>query len=882
MHWHEDTVPMAPAGANAWRVVRLDRGDTVPEDKGERCLIWIPDHAGEDDAAALLACCQDLARRTAVRHLAICHDGLPVSAFARSIAQENRFASVQVVQRGQGHGESDVLPHLAADGAGFSECQLDAARRRFAPRFAPFIDAARPAQPISERDVVVVTGGSSGIGAECALRLMRGTKAAVALIGRRPADDDGVRQVLARAARIGARCLYRQADVADAAALQTAFADIEDAFGPVTVLLHAAGRNQPCAFDKLTAEELGATLAPKTQGLRHALAAAPGLRRVILFGSIIGRLGLEGEAHYALANALAAQIVEQWARPREGARGLAVEWSAWAGLGMGERLGTIERLADRGVTALNVDDALNEFERLVRDDADGTIAVCGRFGASAHTSAEAAALPALRFVGEPLIYYPGTELVVETKLAAGRDLYLADHRLDDLAVLPGVIGLEAMAQVASALAVRAQPSAIADIAFDSAITLPKHDGLTMRIAAVVNEDGRVEAAIRSAGDDFATIRMRAVFVFDDRPAAPTVQAPAQADLARGDTLYGPLLFQQGRFKCVAAYQHIAARRVVARLDAPQRDWFSAFEPQQLVLGSPASHDAMLHVLQAAVPHRRVVPLAIEGIVFFSNDTIAGVEAIERGATDREFVFDIDGYGADGRLAQRWRGVTFRAIGALDVAAAFAVCPALLAPYLERFARVAFSDHSIEAAVVMSPDAARPGRRHAALDALRLTQTTTRRDGKPLADECGGLSLAHGRGITLAIKAGTDIACDIAATSDFDGGADLAFAHTPAATIEAVARLANEPAALAAARLWAMHETTRKLGGSFEPRPKASYDAELRCVTFETASARVITLRCPCDGDDLVVAIGTAPARAALPPRQRALPSDEELQAGAMS
>src|SRR3569833_376203 len=92
-----------------------------------------------------------------------------------------------------------------------------------------------------------------------------------------------------------------------------------------------------------------------------------------------------------------------------GARGLAIEWSAWTGRGMGERLGTIERLADRGVTALSVDDALDEFERLVRDDAEGTISVCGRFGASCHASAEAASLPALRFVGQPLVFYPGTE-----------------------------------------------------------------------------------------------------------------------------------------------------------------------------------------------------------------------------------------------------------------------------------------------------------------------------------------------------------------------------------------------------------------------------------------------------------------------------------------
>ncbi|MBS0536822.1 MAG: SDR family NAD(P)-dependent oxidoreductase [Proteobacteria bacterium] len=865
-----------------WQVVHLgDLTSSMTTARGCHVLLWIADGAGEPALSALLTAGQALWRDARVRHLAICHDGLPVSAFARSMAQESRFASVQVVQRAKGLIASDVLPHLGTNGPGFTECRLDASGRRFAPRFMPMTEQPRPAQPIDAGDVVVVTGGSSGIGAECALRLMQCTGAAVALIGRRSADDDGVRQTLERAARMGARCLYRQADVADAAALRAAFTDIARESGSVTVLLHAAGRNYPCAFDKLTVDELRATLAPKTQGLRNALAAAPRLRRVIVFGSIIGRLGLEGEAHYALANAQAAQTVEQWARTRDGARGLAIEWSAWAGLGMGERLGTIERLADRGVTALNVDDALDEFERLVRDDAEGTIAVCGRFGASSHASAEASTLPALRFVGQPLIYYPGTELVVETRLAAARDPYLADHRLDDLAVLPGVIGLEAMAQVAGALAARLEPSAIDNIAFDSAIALPEQDGLTIRIAALVSDDGRVEAAIRAADDDFATIRMRAVFTFDLRPIAPSMRKEAKNDLAAGAALYGSLLFQQGRFQCIAAYQQITARRVVARLDAPTREWFSAFEPPQLVLGNPASQDAMLHALQVAVPHRRVVPRAIERIDIFSDAAIAHIEAIERNATDRDFTFDIDGYGADGRLVRRWRGVTFRAIGSLDIAPMLPACSALLGPYVERIARAALKDSSIEVAIAASPDASRGDRRRAALGALRLARTAPRRDGKPLTDDGSGLSLAHGRGITLAVKTRAEIACDIAEARDFGSGTDPALVHLPEASIESVARLANEPAALATARLWAVHETARKLGGSFEARPKASYDAEFHSVTFDAALARVLTLRCSCDGEDLIVAIGTVPTRPVRPPRKPAVALDQALETGAM-
>lgn len=864
MRWQEEAAP-APRSDIMW-------GDN---------LIWLPDGADESCLPALLAACQTLWHDDAVRHVAICHDGLPLSAFARSLALEQRFDSVQVVQRAAGQNRADVLAHLGSR-AGFHECVLTTDGKCLTPNFLPLTGDAQAQHPIDASDVVVVTGGASGIGAECALRLAETTHAAIALIGRRPADDEAVRAILDRAAQGKLRCLYRAADVTDAATLRAAFADIEREFGVITVLLHAAGRNEPRAFDRLDADELAQTLAPKVHGLRNALAAAPNLRRVIAFGSIIGRLGLEGEAHYALANAAAADIVARWASERENARGLTIEWSAWSGLGMGERLGTIERLADRGVTALGVDDALDEFERLIRDDAQGTLAVCGRFGHSRHAAIEAAALPALRFAGQPLVYYPGCELVVETTLSPGRDLYLTDHRVMDRIVFPGVIGVEAMAQVACALAGKAEPGIVSDIAFENAVMVPDHAPLAIRIAALLREDGRVEAVIRAADDDYATIRMRAVFAFDSFAAAAKVARAPQADVAGGDALYDTLLFQQGRFRRIEAWQNIAARHIEARLapgvDAP---WFSAYEAQRLVLGSPSVHDAMLHALQAAVPHRRVLPIAIERIARFAGGMPVRIEGRERSATDREFIFDIDAYDSDGRRVEQWSGVTFRAVAPLDIAPILAASPALAAPYLERAARAAFRDHSIEVAIA-GPDANRAERRHLALAALGIAQAPSRADGKALIDGvAAGLSLAHGRDLTLAIKARGGIACDLVALSDFaDAQAEPALAQLAPDAIAALARQLGEPLGMASARLWAVQEIARKLSRPAEPLPKATHDPQTHCVSFDNGALRVSTWRIQCGAGDFIAAIGIArpsAARAVRPPAA----ADLSLIAGVM-
>lgn len=788
MQWREDAAPPGDAG---WTIVNL--GETAAIDN-ERLLLWLPD-ADSIDVEHLVAQCQAFWRNSIVRHLAICHDGLPLDAFARSLALEQRFNSVQVIERAAGQGATDILPHLHS-GDGYHAGLVTLDNRRLVPRFLPLIEPADIAQPFDASDVVAVTGGSSGIGAECALRLAALTGAAIALIGRRPADDEAVRAVLARAKQSGLRCVYRAADVTDAAALDEAFASIARELGPITALLHAAGRNEPQTFEHLTAAELRATLAPKVDGLRNALRLAPSLRRVIVFGSIIGRLGLEGEAHYALANALAADIVARWAAERDGARGLTIEWSAWRGLGMGERLGTIERLAQRGVAALSVDDALDEFERLIRDDADGTIALCDRFGDSRHATSEAAMLPSLRFVGTPLVYYPHCELITETTLSPGRDLYLGDHRVDGGMVFPGVMALEAMAQVAAALAGCGTIAAIEDIGFDNAITLAEHEPLTIRIAALLREDGRVETVIRAADDSFASVRMRATFTLSPLPAPPRSMPVEASDLVPAGALYGSLLFQSGRFRAIAAYRHIAARRIVARLSPGAAPWFSAYETPDLLLGDPALHDAMLHALQAAVPNQRVLPVSIERIQRFAGGAPVMVEGRERSATDKEFTFDIEACDVKGCCVERWSGVTFRAIGPLDAAQAMAAVPHLSAPYLERLARAAFRDHTIEAAIIADASATRAERRSRALTALGLNNVARRHDGKPLAADGSGLSIAHHGGVTLAVRADGGIACDLAAADDFAGPDDA-----DRWCAQEIARKLSAPAAARTASWW---------------------------------------------------------------------------------
>jgi enediyne polyketide synthase len=704
------------------------------------------------------------AARAGIKHIGLCHRGAPVSAFMRSVAQERYFASIRAIDfSGQAAEGPQVAEALSATIDGYLEMRFDGDGAVEEPAFVPLKPCASKTATLTADDVVVVVGGGKGIAAECALRIAR-SGAALILIGRSRADDPDVVATLDRAGRSGIRCRYVRADVLDQGKLARALAPAIRQFGAPTTLVFAPAVNEPKRVTDLDGETVRRTLAPKVRGLRQALdVLGPQLRRLITFGSIIGRIGLEGEAHYALANAIQSAATEQWQSEGSGRAALAVEWTLWGGVGMGERLGTIERLGAQGVDAISVDDALDAFDRLIGEGATGTVAVTGRFGPPPYLSLGPAELPMLRFIDEPKIYFPGVELIVETELSRGRDPYLDDHIVGGRALLPGVLGLEAMAQVASALTPLAARIAVQDIGFDRALDVTA--ALRIRIAALRTDRETTEVVLSAEDDDFAMLCMRATFV------APAAESDTLRDVVQkaepwipAGALYGPLFFNGGRFRRIDHFELATSRRIVARFGtAAESRWFGAYQPQDLVLGDPATTDAALHALQVTIPHRRVLPVSVAKIEF---DTTAGpavaVSAIETAARKNLYTFDLAITDAEGRVAQRWTNATFRAVGGTAIGDVLAACPMLAAPYLERAAREALGDDTLAVSFVCEPDGSRQSRRAAVLGQLGLNGLIDRRaDGRPVRlDGDGSVSISYGHQVAIATAARGQVGCDI--------------------------------------------------------------------------------------------------------------------------
>jgi 2-hydroxycyclohexanecarboxyl-CoA dehydrogenase len=147
-----------------------------------------------------------------------------------------------------------------------------------------------------------VTGGARGIGAAIAGALAaEGASVAVCDL-----DVDGARAVAERVAGdAGVQAVGVQLDVANRAAVVAAVAEVEDALGPVDVLVNNAGIDVVKPFLDSTEDEWDRIIAVNLRGpVNTCHVVLPGMIErergaIVNLGSDAGRVGSSGEAVYS-------------------------------------------------------------------------------------------------------------------------------------------------------------------------------------------------------------------------------------------------------------------------------------------------------------------------------------------------------------------------------------------------------------------------------------------------------------------------------------------------------------------------------------------------------------------------------------------------------
>lgn len=142
--------------------------------------------------------------------------------------------------------------------------------------------------------VVLITGGSRGIGLACAQRFAAlGDKVAITYNSSPPPSEF-----------FGVKC-----DVTDTTQVDAAFKAVEEHFGPVEILVSNAGITKDTLLLRMSEADFSSVIdANLTASFRVVKRATQGMLkarkgRIILMSSVVGLLGSAGQANYAASKA---------------------------------------------------------------------------------------------------------------------------------------------------------------------------------------------------------------------------------------------------------------------------------------------------------------------------------------------------------------------------------------------------------------------------------------------------------------------------------------------------------------------------------------------------------------------------------------------------
>ncbi len=528
-----------------------------------------------------------------------------------------------------------------------------------------------------EHPVVILTGGTRGITAQVALELARRGPCTLVLVARTlpgllPLDEEKERPLIRQALEatnkrvtpkmiedrlkplrvseearqnveamiaLGALVELRALDLANPDAVRLAVAELRMKHPRIDLVVHGAGVEESRLLTDKDETAFRRVFDGKAEG---GLALAEGLDASTFFvsmGSIAGRFGNAGQVDYSAANEAMAQVC--LARPRS----LHLAWTAWAGVGMAVRGGMESLLTSRGVELLPPQAGARLLCDLVASGVCGELVVAGRLGdfqsPSIHPLLDSVELVGDRAIGR-------RRMSVET------DPWILDHAIDNVPVLPGVMGLEMMVGAALASDPRGRFVGFEDVTFSAPLKLHRDQAADIEVTAEPDEEGAWRCTLSSSrtlknGRTQVTRHFEARVQLVEMPLLPALpgawfpeERVSQKDIYRR-------FFHGARFQVLRAAEAVTVQGLLAEAVVEHGSIAEGLISEPLVLES---------AFQAAGLHR----IALEGVMALP----ASIDAVElvRSAVEGESLqvvvhvrgggYDIDVDGPEGRI-MRVRG-----------------------------------------------------------------------------------------------------------------------------------------------------------------------------------------------------------------------------------
>ncbi|WP_224996124.1 PfaD family polyunsaturated fatty acid/polyketide biosynthesis protein [Cesiribacter sp. SM1] len=396
------------------------------------------------------------------------------SVFCRSIDLHPALTPQQLVEC--------LLTELQDTDLALAETGYDAAlnRQTLSTQPAEATLTAAPAAGFQPSDVVLVTGGARGITAHCIIELARACPCTFLLLGRSnyEAEDPewaegiteekalkqaifqllqregekprpmklqevyqqimysrNIRSTLEAIQAAGAKADYVRVNIMDAEASRHEILAIQRKWGKVTGIVHGAGVLADKLVEKKTEADLANVYGTKIQGLLHVLSAveAAALKNIILFGSVSGFYGNEGQTDYSLANDTLNKWALSYQHQHPQTRVLSINWGPW-------NTGMItpyiqQEFKNRGVMLIQESEGVAHFIHLLQQPGADVVTIVNN-----------------HMPPPPKCFQLGNQMLsIKKRLKPEENPFLKDHVIAGHPVMPFVSGIAWIANAAEQL-----------------------------------------------------------------------------------------------------------------------------------------------------------------------------------------------------------------------------------------------------------------------------------------------------------------------------------------------------------------------------------------------------------------------------------------------
>ncbi len=535
----------------------------------------------------------------------------------------------------------------------------------------------QPAHRIPEDAVVILTGGTRGITARVALEFATRGKCTLVLVarslpGEKPLDepqakarikrelveagqratprqiDDGLKPLrVAEEARrtvsalrlAGATVDVKTANLADPAAVKQLVANVLAEHGRIDICVHGAGVEESRPIGEKDDAAFRRVYDGKAEGGLTLVNELPGTTFFLSMGSIAGRFGNPGQVDYSAANEAMAQLCRT--RPES----LHVCWTAWGDVGMAVRGGMEVLLTERGVELLPAGPGARLTVALLDAGTTGEVVVAGKLGGFP--------LPALHPLCDS-VTYEGDTVIVRRSMSQASEPWMADHAIDGVWVLPGVIGLELMVAAALLACPHGQYLGAEQVRFTAPLKLHREEPVEVEIRATPTADGAVQCSLASTrvaktGRILSTSHFEALIQVDDMPMLPALPSTFLPDEPIASREIYRRFFHGQSFQVLRGVESVALQGLFAEARVEHATIAEGLLTDPLVLEA-AFQAAGLH--RMAIHGVMALPSAIDVLERLSpvveGDTL-NVTVCLRTGSDGADVYDIDVDGTGGRV-----------------------------------------------------------------------------------------------------------------------------------------------------------------------------------------------------------------------------------------